>query len=122
MSRFPIAWAETRSMDRLSAMSPYSPAEIADYLFANHHHWMLDERPTTFEVSGPHAQRSDAERQFWLFEARDRIKQEQWFVVVGTGKSPFDPSATMKRWIYAKTNDNDLPPDRFLDDEHRNNW
>jgi hypothetical protein len=118
MAGFPLAWEETPSLDQLSGTSPYSPAEIEDYLFWNHYHWMIKEKPTTFDVSGPHAQRQDAERRYWLFEARDSSKHRQWFVVVGTGKSPGDPSKKMKRWMYAQTNDDDLSPDQFLDEEY----
>lgn len=119
MAMFPVAWEETTSIDQLSDKPPYSLTEIKDYLFGNHYHVMLNEKPTTFEVSGPHAQRQDAERRFWLFEARDRVKQREWFIVVGTGKSPFDPAEKMKRWMYAKTNDDDLSPDQFLNEEYR---
>jgi hypothetical protein len=38
---------------------------------------------------------------------------------VGAGKSPFNPSKRMKRWMYGKTNDDDLSPDQFLDEEYR---
>jgi hypothetical protein len=120
MAGFPIAWEETQSIDYLSEdTSPYSLAEIGDYLFRNHYHWMVSEKPATFAVSGPHAQRQDAERRYWLFEARDSTKHQQWFVVVGTGKSPFDSSERMKRWMYGQTNDDDLSPDQFLDEEYR---
>jgi hypothetical protein len=119
MTGFPIAWETTPSVDQISEICPYSPTEIEDYLFGNHYHLALSEEPTTFDVSGPHAQRQDAERRYWLFEARDRAKQRQWFVVVGTGKSPFDPSERIKRGMYAKTNDDDLLPDPFLDEEYR---
>lgn len=119
MAGFPIAWETTPSIDQISEICPYSFAEIEDYLFRNHYHWVLKEEPTTFEVSGPHAQKREAERRYWLFEARDRSKQRQWFVVVGTGTSPFDPSDRMKRWMYAKTNDDDLSPDQFLEEEYR---
>jgi hypothetical protein len=119
MAGFPIAWEETPSIDQLSDIFPYSLTEIEDYLFRCHYHWVREEEPTTFDVSGPHAQRQDAERRYWLFEARDRTKQQQWFVVVGTGMSPFDPSKRMKRWMYAETNDDDLSPDQFLDEEYR---
>jgi hypothetical protein len=115
MAGFPIAWEETPSIDQLSDTPPYSLTEIEDYLFWNHYHWVLREKPTAFDVSGPNAQRQDADR---LFEARDSTKR-QWFVVVGTGKSPFDPSKKMKRWMYAQTNDDDLSPDRFLEEEYR---
>jgi hypothetical protein len=118
MSGFPIAWEETPSIDQLSDGCPYSITEIKEYLFGNNYHLVLREEPTTFDVSGPSAQRQYAERRYWLFEAHDRIKQRQWFVVVGTGKSPFNPSKKMKRWIYAMTNDYRLSPDQFLDDEY----
>lgn len=97
MSGFPIAWDETPSIDQLSDICPYSPAEMEDYLFRNHYHWVRAEEPTTFDVSGPCAQMQDAARRYWLFEARDRTMQQQWFVVVGTGKSPFAPSERTKR-------------------------
>jgi hypothetical protein len=106
-------------MDQLSDTCPYSFVEIQDYLFANHYRYSLGEAPTTFDVSGPHAQRQDAERRYWLFEARDTTKHRQWFVVVATGKSPFNPDQRMKRWMYANTNDDDLSPDQFLDKEYR---
>jgi hypothetical protein len=119
MAGFPLDWEETPSIDQLSDTPPYSLSEIEDYLFWNHYHWALSEKPTTFDVSGPHALRQDAERRYWLFEARDRAKQQLWFVVVGMGKSPSDPSKKMKRWMYAQTNDDDLSPDQFLDEEYR---
>jgi hypothetical protein len=116
---FPIAWEETASLDQLSDVCPYSLTEISDYLFGNHCHWALDEDPTTFDVSGPCAHRKYSDRRYWLFEARDNARHCQWFVIVGTGKSPFDPSKRMKRWMYAKTNDDDLlTPDEFLDEEY----
>jgi hypothetical protein len=119
MPSFPIVWEEAPSIDQLSNICPYSLAEIEEYLFRNHYHWALSEETATFGVSGPQAQKRDAERRYWLFEARDRSKQRQWFVVVGAGRSPFDLSDRMKRWMYAKTNDDDLSPDQFLDEEYR---
>ena len=119
MGGFPGAWEETLSIDLLSNVAPYSTSEIEDYLFGNHYHLVLREEPTTFRVSGPHARKQDADRRYWLFEARDSGQERQWLVVVGTGKSPFDPSKQMKRWMYAKTNDDGLPRDQFLDEEYR---
>jgi hypothetical protein len=43
----------------------------------------------------------------------------QWFVVVGTGKGCFDPTSTMRRWMYAETNDDGLSPDQFLEKAYR---
>jgi hypothetical protein len=119
VSGFPIAWEDAPSLDQLSDLCPYTLREIGDYLFGHHYHWVLDEGPTTFSVSGPCAQRTYSDRRYWLFEARDNAKQRQWLVVVGTGKSPFDPCKKMRRWIYANTNENDLSPDDFLDQEYR---
>ncbi|MBR0697200.1 hypothetical protein [Bradyrhizobium lablabi] len=119
MAMFPIDWEKTPSIDRLSDVAPYSHIEIEDYLFRCHYHLMLGEEPTAFDIGGPHARRQDAQRRYWLFEARDRTTQRQWFVVVGTGRSPFDPSESMKRWMYARTNDDGLSPDQFLDEEYR---
>jgi hypothetical protein len=119
MSGFPVAWEETQSVDILSDKPPYSLTEIADYLFWNHYNWVLKEKPTTFDVTGPHAEMQVEDRRYWLFEARDQVMRRQWFIVVGTGKSPFDPSEMMKRWMYAETNDDDLSPDEFLEKEYR---
>jgi hypothetical protein len=102
-------------MDRLPEACPYSLAEIEDYLFNCHYRWMLKDEPTTFKVNGPCAQKIDSERRYWLFEAFDGAQQRQWFVVIGTGKSPSDPSSKMRRWMYAQTNDDDLSPEQFLD-------
>lgn len=119
MAGFPIAWEETQSLDYISDTPPYSLAEIESYLFNNHYHWALKELPTTFDVSGPHAKKDGVERRFWLFEAHDKTQQRLWFVVVGTGKSPFDPKKPMKRWMYARTNHGCLSAEEFLDDEYR---
>src|ERR1051325_7116675 len=111
MTGFPIAWEETSSLDRLSDTPPYAVSEIEEYLFGRHYHVMLEEEPTTFFVNGPHAAKNYDGRRYWVFEARDRIKLRQWYVLVGTGASPFDASKQMKRWMYARTNDDDLAPE-----------
>jgi hypothetical protein len=119
VSGFPIAFEESASFDHFSETSPYSVTEIQDYLFWNHYHWVLREEPTTFDVSGPCSRKEDRDRRYWLFEARNKANREHWFVVVGTGKSPFDPAERVRRWMYATTNDNNLSPDEFLDEEYR---
>ena len=119
MPGFPIDWEETPGPDQLSDVCPYSLIEVCDYLFGNHYDLVLHEDPTTFDVSGPCAQRKYSDRRYWLFEAHDNAKHSQWFVIIGTGKSPFDPSKKMKRWIYAHTNDDELSSDEFLDEEYR---
>lgn len=98
MPGYPLIWEDAASIDRLSDTCPYSLTEIADYLFRCHYDWSVHEEPTVFDVSGPHAQRQDVDRRYWLFEARKRTKREQqWFALVGTGKSPGDPSRKMRR-------------------------
>jgi hypothetical protein len=119
MTMFPVVWEDAQSIDGLSDLCPYSLAEIEEYLFRNHYAWMLREAPTAFAVSGPFALRRDTERRYWLFEACDGFKQQQWFIIVGSGKSPFNPAEKLKRWMYAKTNDDNLTPDQFLDEEYR---
>jgi hypothetical protein len=119
MTMFPMDWETTLSMDCSADEPPYSLFEIEDYLRRCHHHLMLKEALTTFDISGPHAQRQDAERKYWVFEARDSAKQRQWFVLVGTGTSPSEPSAKMKWWMLAKTNDNSLSFEQFLEEEYQ---
>jgi len=119
MVGFPIFWEEeTDELDICVKALPYSDKEIKNYLHESHYHYMLDEEPTTFQTTGPHATKEDGDRYFWLLEARDMLKKRQWFVVVGTGKSPFDVSKKMKRWMYARTNDNNASPEEFLDEEY----
>jgi hypothetical protein len=105
-------------MDRLPETCPYSVAEIEDYLFNCHYRWSLKEEPTTFTVSGPCAQKKDAERRYWLFQAIDGAEQRQWFVVVGTGKGA-GSSIKMRRWMYAQTNDDAMSPEQFLEQAYR---
>jgi hypothetical protein len=104
------------SMDRLPEACPYSLSEIEDYLRNCHYHYVREEEPATFSAGGLCAERIDLERRYWLFEARDQAKQRQWFVVIGAGKTPYNPSSRMRRWIYGQTNDEDLSPQQFLDE------
>jgi hypothetical protein len=81
MSGYPMAWEAATSMDRLPKTCPYSIAEKEEYLFVNHYHWARDEAPTTFTVSGRFAQKVEAERRYWLFDAtKDRLvgRKEVW--------------------------------------------
>jgi hypothetical protein len=119
MSMFPPDWEVALSIDRLPEACPYSFDEMRDYLFRSHYHLCLNEEPTSFQVDGPRAQRQDLERRYWLFEARDVAEQRQWFVLIGTGKSLFDPSEKLRRWIWAETNDANLSSDEFLDKQYR---
>ena len=52
-------------------------------------------------------------RHFWLRTASNEAG-EQWYVVIGTGKSPFNEATKMRRWMYAEENDLELAPEAFL--------
>ncbi|TPI37663.1 hypothetical protein FJW07_18005 [Mesorhizobium sp. B3-1-9] len=116
MGGFPIHWEEeVESLDR-SAVCPYSVEEIERYLESCHYHWMLDEKPMHYKVHGVVAEGMDGGRHFWLHRASDEVGRE-WYVVVGSGKSPFKPSMKMRGWMYGKENDLGLTPDHFLKEE-----
>ncbi len=116
MSGFPVTSDYAPSMDRLPDTCPYSLSEIEDYLRDCHYRYVPKGEPATFSANGPRAERIDPERRYWLFEARDQAKQRQWFVVIGTGKTPYNPSSKMRRWMYGQTNDDGLSPNQFLDE------
>lgn len=119
MTMFPPDWDAAPSIDRLPETCPYTQAEIEDYLGRCHYHLLTSEEPAVFQVSGPLAQKRDPKRSFWIFEAIDTVEQRQWYVLIGTGTSFFDPLEKMWRWMWAKTNDIGLSPDEFLQDEYR---
>ena len=119
MTAYPALWEETSSIDHLSESCPYESDEIEDYLVSNHYRWSLKEAPTTFVVTDTYIQKRDTERRYWLFQARDMTTAQEWLIVIGSGKSPFDPLKRIKRWLYAKTNDDNLPLERFLEQEYR---
>jgi hypothetical protein len=119
MTMFPPDWEMAPSIDRLPETCPYTQAEIEDYLRRCHLHLLTSEEPAIFRVSGPLAERGDAARRFWVFEASDNVKQRQWYVLIGTGTSFSDPSQKMRRWMFAKTSGIGLSPTEFLEDEYR---
>jgi len=82
------------------------------------YHLMLKEEAATFDISGPHAQRHDAERKYWLFEARDSAKQRQWFVLVDRERAHLNHLQKMKRWMVREDKRNNLSFGNFLEDEH----
>jgi hypothetical protein len=118
MSGFPIAW-DDRISDQVipSAVCPYAKEEIEKYLWGCHYDWVLREPPLGFRVDGPILSRQEIGRNYWVFSAVDDLER-QWFVVVGSGASPFDPTTKMWRWMYAKTNDLKQTGDEFMDDAY----
>ncbi|AZO72739.1 MAG: hypothetical protein E5V92_03580 [Mesorhizobium sp.] len=116
MSSFPVHWEEeVQSLDQ-SVVCPYSIDEIEQYLWWCHNHWMLDEKPMHYEVRGAVAEQTEDGRHFWLYQASDEVGRE-WYVVVGSGKSPFKPSMKMRGWMYGKENVLGLAPEHYLNVE-----
>ncbi|MES0132163.1 MULTISPECIES: hypothetical protein [unclassified Mesorhizobium] len=117
MAGFPLHWEEeVQSLDLLPDHCPYSIEEIEQYLWRCHYHWMLDEKSMHYKVRGVVAEQIENGRRFWLYQASDEIGRE-WYVVVGTGKSPLKSTMKMRGWMYGKENVLGHPPDRFLRDE-----
>ncbi|MER8764122.1 MULTISPECIES: hypothetical protein [unclassified Mesorhizobium] len=116
MSGFPIHWEEeVQTIDQLVGC-PYSAEEIEQYLWECHYHWKLDEKPMHYKVQGAVAEATEDERHFWLYQASDEIRRE-WYIIVGTGKSPFKSTMKMRGWMYAEENVLGLTPDRYLRDQ-----
>jgi hypothetical protein len=55
------------------------------------------------------------DRNFWIFGATNDLKQE-WFVLVGSGKSPFKSHGKTWRWMYAEENELGQTPDEYFED------
>jgi len=115
MSGFPLAWDDGASDHPIpSRTCPYAKEEIEQYLWGCHYHWVRDEPPSKFEVTGPLLSRNKPGRNYWLCSALDD-QRRQWFVVVGSGSLPGSPTKKW-RWMYAETNDLDQTPDAYMKD------
>jgi hypothetical protein len=115
MSTLPLMQEPVPGMDRLPDACPYSVAEIEEYLFDWLHEELLLVQGAV-KLSSLRAQKCDADRRYWMFEATSVELQQPWFVIVGSGgKSHFAPHHRMKRWVYAETNDEGLSPEAFLE-------
>jgi hypothetical protein len=73
-------------------------------------------------AAGIPGERSDSvSKENWqkplLFSAKDELER-QWFIVVGSGTSPFDPNKKMWRWMYGETNDLNQTSDAYMDDAY----
>jgi hypothetical protein len=115
MATLPLMQETEPGMDRIPETCPYSAAEIENYLFDwLHEDLSLVQEPV--KLSGLRAEKRDADRCYWMFEAVTAELRGQWFVIVGSGgKSQFAPHHRMKRWVYAERNDEGLSPEAFLD-------
>ncbi|MGD0151784.1 MAG: hypothetical protein ABSB77_24665 [Xanthobacteraceae bacterium] len=115
MASFPIAWDDGISDQAIpSAVCPYSTEEIQEYLRNCQHHYALQEPPLGFQAAGPILFRQEIGRNYWLFSAVDDLER-QWFIVVGSGTSPFNPGMKIRRWMYAELNELSQMPDEFMD-------
>jgi hypothetical protein len=116
MRGYPIAWEDRFSDQAIpSDDCPYSVEEIEGYLRNCHYHLSLQEPPLSFRVNGPILSRQLVDRNFWIFGATNDLKQE-WFVLVGSGKSPFKSHGKTWRWMYAEENELGQTPDEYFED------
>jgi hypothetical protein len=118
MSSYPVSWTEAwTTFDPESNGSPYTAREIEDYLATCRSSYQPLEPPFAarsirFEVS-----RSLTTARFWIWQVIEDDGTE-WFVVVGSGKSPFyRETRNLGRWMHAETNDARLTAEKFLDRE-----
>ncbi|MFI0845826.1 hypothetical protein [Mesorhizobium sp. IMUNJ 23232] len=115
MGGFPIHWEqEVPSLDWIIGECPFSDAEIEEYLKSCHYHWHLSAPPMSYKVGEIVAERTEDSRHFWLRTASSEAG-EKWYVVIGTGKSPFNEAMKMRRWMYAEENTLEFAPDAFLE-------
>jgi hypothetical protein len=118
MSGFPIAWDDGSSDQAIpTSICPYAKEEIEEYLQSNHHRWVLEEPPLGFQVGVPLLHRQEISRNYWLVSAIDELER-QWFILVGSGMSPFNSKEKMWRWMYAERNDLNQAPDAYYDDAY----
>jgi hypothetical protein len=114
MGGFPIHWEqEVPSLDWIVGECPFSDDEIEKYLQSCHCHWHLSAPPMSYKVGEIVSEKTEGGRHFWLRTASNEAG-EQWYVVIGTGKSPFNEATKMRRWMYAEENDLGLTPVAFL--------
>jgi hypothetical protein len=115
MAGFPIAWDDGIAGQAIpSDVCPYAKVEIEEYLKNCHYHYSLQEPPLGFQAHGPILSRQEVGRNYWLYRAIDDLER-QWFVVIGSGQSPFNSKTKTWRWMYAERNDLKQTPDEFID-------
>ena len=119
MAGYPIAWTEKWDVfDPSTAGAPYTAEEIKAYLMACRSQYSPQEEPFAFQSIDFVATRFLPTRRFWLWKVELNERSAQWFVVAGSGTSPFVRNQqNVDRWLYAETNDDGLSADKFLDRE-----
>jgi hypothetical protein len=117
MPGYPIARTEKWTRFNSPYGSPYTAAEIRDYLVECRAMYSPQEPPFAIQAIDFQLSKSLTVQRFWLWRVVCEGEPE-WFAVVGSGKSPFfGQSGSVDRWIYAETNDEGLAPEDFLSRE-----
>ncbi|SED83244.1 hypothetical protein SAMN05444161_4137 [Rhizobiales bacterium GAS191] len=104
-----MAWDQEAERPGRADSCPYDRQEIRQYLDSCHNHFVAREPPTSYSVGDLVLEHRGSERSYWLFEATD-TEHRRWYVLVGSGLSPFDKRKCLWRWMYAEANDLDEEP------------
>jgi hypothetical protein len=118
MPGYPASWTETwAAFDPKSNGSPYTAEEIEDYLVGCRSSFSPLKPPFVVRSIRFVMSRSLTSARFWLWEVLEEDDTE-WFVVVGSGKSPFyRETRNLDRWLHAETNDERLTAEEYLERE-----
>jgi len=114
MTMFPPASDfEPRPAER-GQRGPYSAAEMTDYLYRSHYHWLADEPPLELDAPVYVSELDTPERHLWLWQIRDQTGRV-WLLTVGSGLSPFaNDDRHCYRWILAEAAEEDEDPSGVL--------
>ncbi len=114
---FPCAWEDELETPISPADAiPYSDWEIEEYLKTCHCHYCLDESPTQFSSVRMFGSALNAGRRYWGLEASDEGGRK-WFVLIGSGVSPFRRDRYMRRWMLGMLPDGSLLPAEMFEAE-----
>ncbi len=113
MSGYPIVGEEPcDSLVELPNECPYTPTEIEEYLNSCDYHYSLSQPVAEFKVEKEHGTESEVDgRHYWVWKARNSLG-ENWIILVGSGRSPFEPTTFMQRWMCA--NDYVMTAEEYL--------
>jgi hypothetical protein len=98
MSSFPTAYDQEAAPPTIRATEcPYAGAEMAQYLDWCHEHHLVQEPSGSFGAPVFCCTSRDADHTLWLWRVADP-KQRTWWLIVGSGRSPFYGETLKLRW------------------------
>ena len=121
MPGYPIAWDEKRpDLTRSSDACPYSIEEIGSYLGWCHYHFIPGEAPGVYESPRFLLVQTKARRTIWLWQATDP-QCRPWWIIVGTGTSPFfgNKGEAFWRWMWADSQSLNQSADDYIENQWR---